>query len=446
MSLNSGDRTIAGSYLSSESMAIFALGINHRTASLDIRERVAFAPEQMVDALQQIGDVAGVGEVAILSTCNRTEIYGASEHPEQVLDWLAEYHQMSRHALDDCHYIHYKEDAARHIMKVASGLDSMILGEPQILGQLKSAYAVAREAGKVSTHLNQLFQQAFSIAKQVRTETAIGQNPVSVAYAAVNLSQQIFSDLRDVHALLIGAGETIELVARHLLDKQVGGITVANRTLSRAQDLAQKFGAHAILLSEIPEFLQGADMVISSTASQLPILGKGAVESALKQRKHKPMFMVDIAVPRDIEPEVAKLQDVYLYTVDDLQEVILENMRSREQAASKAEEIIEAGVAAWQSQWQALGVVDTIRAFRSSVEETRDLETDKALSALRTGQDPEQVLRSFARNLTNKLLHTPTARLKLAGEEGRTEHIHLAHDLFGLKKPDEDSSDKPSDK
>jgi glutamyl-tRNA reductase len=423
-------------------MSIFTLGINHRTASLDIREKVAFAPEQMVEALQHAGEVAGVGEVAILSTCNRTEIYVADGSPEKVLDWLAEYHHLSRVELNDCCYVYQQEDAVRHIMKVASGLDSMILGEPQILGQLKSAYAVARGAGKVSVHLNQLFQQAFSIAKQVRTETAIGQNPVSVAYAAVSLSQQIFSDLRDVQALLIGAGETIELVARHLRDKQIGGITVANRTLSRAQELAQKFGAQAILLSEIPEFLRSADMVISSTASQLPILGKGAVESALKQRKHKPMFMVDIAVPRDIEPEVATLDDVYLYTVDDLQEVILENMRSRENAASKAEEIIEAGVNAWQSQLQALDVVDTIRAFRSSVEETRDFEMDKSLIALRSGQDPEQVLKSLARNLTNKLMHTPTIRLKQAGEEGRAESIHLVHDLFGLTKPDKNEPEK----
>ena len=433
-------------------MTIFALGINHRTASLDIREKVAFAPEQMVQALRGAGEVAGVGEVAILSTCNRTEIYVAhlspkhdgSEQgsPEKVLDWLAEYHHLPRLALEDCCYVYQQEDAVRHMMKVASGLDSMILGEPQILGQLKSAYAVARDAGKVSTHLNQLFQQAFSIAKQVRTETAIGQNPVSVAYAAVSLSQQIFSDLREVHALLIGAGETIELVARHLLDKQVGSITVANRTLSRAQDLAQQFGAQAILLSEIPEFLHSADIVISSTASQLPILGKGAVESALKQRKHKPVFMVDIAVPRDIEPEVASLDDVYLYTVDDLQDVILENMRSRESAANKAEEIVEAGVNAWKSQLLALDVVDTIRAFRNSAEETRDMETEKALLALRSGQDPERVLKSLARNLTNKLMHTPTTRLKQAGEQGRTEHIHLAHDLFGLKNPDDNEFKK----
>lgn len=421
-------------------MTIFALGINHRTASLDIREKVAFAPEQTVEALHGLAEAAALDEVAILSTCNRTEIYADGSQPERVLQWLALQQRISPDELQSCHYLLCDTDAVRHIMKVACGLDSMVLGEPQILGQLKSCYAVAREAGVVSTRLNQLFQQAFSVAKRVRTETAIGQNPVSVAYAAVSLSQQIFSDLREVRALLIGAGETIELVARHLREKGVSEIVVANRTLSRAQELAEHFDAQGILLSEIPEYLHRADMVISSTASQLPILGKGAVESALKLRKHKPIFMVDIAVPRDIEPEVAKLQDVYLYTVDDLQAVIDENLRSRQDAASKAEEIVEEGVAGWQSQLRALDVVDTIRAFRSSAEEARDQELDKALSALRAGQEPEQVLKSLARNLTNKLMHTPTTRIKQAGEQGLTEHIDLAHHLFGLKKPGDDGA------
>lgn len=420
-------------------MTIFALGINHRTAPLDIREKVAFAPEQMMEALQGLADAAALKEVAILSTCNRTEIYAEGEQADQVLHWLAQQRRISLEQLQSCHYLLTDSDAVRHIMKVACGLDSMVLGEPQILGQLKSCYAVAREAGKVSTVLNQLFQQAFSIAKRVRTETAIGQSPVSVAYAAVSLSQQIFSDLRDVRALLIGAGETIELVARHLQEKGVREITVANRTLSRAQDLAEQFSAQGILLSEIPDYLHRADMVISSTASQLPILGKGAVESALKLRKHKPIFMVDIAVPRDIEPEVAKLQDVYLYTVDDLQAVIDENIRSRQSAAGEAEDIVEQGVAGWQSQLRALNVVDTIRAFRGSAEEARDHELEKALASLRAGQAPELVLKSLARNLTNKLMHTPTTRLKQAGEQGLTEHIDLAHHLFGLKKPDDGS-------
>ena len=420
-------------------MTIFALGINHRTAPLDIREKVAFAPEQMMEALHGLAEAASLKEVAILSTCNRTEIYAEGEQADQVLHWLAQQRRISLDELQDCHYLFTDSDAVRHIMKVACGLDSMVLGEPQILGQLKSCYAVAREAGKVSTLLNQMFQQAFSIAKRVRTETAIGQSPVSVAYAAVSLSQQIFSDLCDVRALLIGAGETIELVARHLQEKGVREITVANRTLSRAQDLAEQFSAQGILLSEIPEYLHRADMVISSTASQLPILGKGAVESALKLRKHKPIFMVDIAVPRDIEPEVAKLQDVYLYTVDDLQAVIDENMRSRQSAADKAEDIVEQGVEGWQSQLRALDVVDTIRAFRSSAEEARDQELEKALASLHAGQAPELVLKNLARNLTNKLMHTPTTRLKQAGEQGLTQHIDLAHHLFGLKKPDDGS-------
>jgi len=428
-------------------MTIYTLGINYRTAALDVREKVAFAPEIMTKALCNLIEIAGVSEAAILSTCNRTEIYfvelnDSHESAGKVLDWLVGYHQLSPDKLSNCYYVHKDVDAARHMMKVASGLDSMILGEPQILGQLKSAYAVAQGAGTVAAKLNQLFQQAFSVAKRVRTETAIGQNPVSVAYAAVSLSQQIFSNLKDVHVLLIGAGETIELVAKHLLEKQVGSITVSNRTLSRAEGLAEEFGAHAILFSDIPEFLEKADILISSTGSQLPILGKGAVESAIKKRRHKPMFMLDLAVPRDIEPEVAALDDIYLFTVDDLQEVILENMRSRESAASKAEKIIEDGVNDWKAQLQGLDVVNMIRAFRKNLEETRDAETEKALLSLQSGQNPEDVLRSLARNLTNKLMHTPSRRLKQAGEQGRKDHIRLASDLFGLQESNEDEVDR----
>ncbi len=426
-------------------MTIFIFGINYRTAALDLREKIAFAPENMTKALRNAIEITGISEVAILSTCNRTEIYFVAPNDshgsaEKILDWLADYHQLPSSELSTCCYTYRNEDAVKHMMKVASGLDSMILGEPQILGQLKSAYAVAQEAETVFTKLNQLFQQAFFIAKRVRTETAIGQNPVSVAYAAVSLSQQIFSDLKDVHVLLIGAGETIELVAKHLIEKQVGSITVSNRTLRRAEELAQEFGAHAILFSDIPEFLQKADILISSTGSQLPILGKGAVESAIKKRKHKPMLMLDLAVPRDIESEVAGLDDVYLFTVDDLQEVILENMRSRENAANKAEKIIEEGVSEWRSQLQGLDVVDMIRAFRKNLEETRDTEAEKALLALRAGQDPEDIVRSLARNLTNKLLHTPSRKLKQAGEQGRKDHIRLAGDLFGLQKSDENEA------
>ena len=425
-------------------MTVFVLGTNHRTAALDVRERVAFVPEQMVDALRDAIDKAELSEVAILSTCNRTEIYASGGEPEQLLTWLSEYHHVGQEQLGSCLYIHQGEHSVRHMMKVASGLDSMVLGEPQILGQLKSCYAVAREAGVLDSHLDQMFQQAFATAKRVRSETAIGQNPVSVSYAAVSLSQQIFADLHEVHALLIGAGETIELVARHLKEKNVGAISVANRTLQHAQELAKEFGAEAILLSDIPEQLHRADIVISSTASQLPILGKGAVESALKKRRHRPMFMVDIAVPRDIEPEVADLGDVYLYTVDDLQEVIEENIRSREDAASVALEIIEEGVEGWNRQLRGQVAVDTIRAVRESVEQIRDTELEKALQSLRRGQKPEDIMQLLARNLTNKLLHTPTTRLKQASEEGHTDHLQWTHDLFGLdvQQPNGPDSDK----
>ena len=326
-------------------MAFLALGINHKTASVDVRERVAFTPEQLVEALQQLCRLTASREAAILSTCNRSELYIEQDHlaADSVLRWLAEYHQLSLEELRASAYVHEDHDAVRHMMRVASGLDSLVLGEPQILGQMKSAYAVAREAGTIGPLLGRLFQATFSAAKQVRTDTAIGENPVSVAFAAVSLAKQIFSDLGRSQALLIGAGETITLVARHLHEQGVRRIVVANRTLERASTLAEQFGAHAVLLADIPHELVHSDIVISSTASQLPILGKGAVESALKLRKHKPIFMVDIAVPRDIEPEVGELDDVYLYTVDDLHDVVAENLKSRQGAAQAAEELVSVG-------------------------------------------------------------------------------------------------------
>ncbi|MBT6593953.1 MAG: glutamyl-tRNA reductase [Porticoccaceae bacterium] len=416
-------------------MGILAFGINHTTASVDLRGRVAFAPEIVIESLQQALENLPGGEIALLSTCNRTEIYFHGEaSDEQLLGWLADCKGVALEQLRDCYYCYRDQQAVRHIMCVASGLDSLVLGEPQIFGQIKSAYAVGREAGTVGTHLNQVFQSAFAAAKRVRSETAIGQNPVSVAYASVSLAEQIFADLKQVHALLIGAGETIELVARHLRDKQIGSITVANRTLSRAQELAADFSANAILLSDIHDHLPQADIVISSTASQLPVLGKGAVESALKKRRHKPMFMVDIAVPRDIEPEVETLDDVYLYTVDDLQEVIQGNLRARQTAADVAQVIIDQEADSWSRQQRSLAVVDTIRAFRDSVEKIRVEEVGKALLSLQRGQDSESVIETLARNLTNKLMHKPTTRLKQASEEGRDDTINATQDLFGLDK------------
>lgn len=394
-------------------MGILAFGINHKSASVDLRGRIAFAPEIVVESLQAAAVAIGAVEIALLSTCNRTEIYLQGEvTDQQVLDWLAETKGLDVQELQSCYYCHRDQHAIRHMICVASGLDSLVLGEPQIFGQIKSAYSVGREAGTVASELNQAFQQAFGAAKRVRSETAIGQNPVSVAYASVSLAEQIFADLKNAHALLIGAGETIELVARHLQEKNIGQITVANRTLTRAQELAENFSAEAILLSDIPDYLHRADIVISSTASQLPILGKGAVESALKKRRHQPIFMVDIAVPRDIEPEVEELEDVYLYTVDDLEEVIQDNLRARQTAADMAQDIVDQEVESWSTKQRALAVVDTIRAFRDSVEVIRDSEVQKALTALERGQDSVEVINALARNLTNKLLHKPTTRLK----------------------------------
>ncbi len=415
-------------------MALLALGINHKTASVAVREKVAFAPEQMEEALVQACKFSDVNEVAILSTCNRTELYcsGGYGGADALLKWMSDYHCLDLNELRQCSYLYKDDDAVRHMMRVACGLDSLVLGEPQILGQLKSSYAVAQAAHSIRSGLGRLFQQTFSIAKQVRTQTAIGENPVSVAYAAVSLAQHIFADLSQSRALLIGAGETIDLVARHLMQSGIGKIVVANRTLERAQALADQFGADAVLLSDIPEVLADADIVISSTASQLPILGKGAVERALKRRKHRPMFMVDIAVPRDIEAEVEELSDVYLYTVDDLREVIEENVKSRETAAREAESLIEHGTLEFMHQLRSLDAVETLRALRQHAEKARDQELEKALKMLNKGKTAEDVLHHLARGLTNKLLHNPSVQMKKASAMGRGDLLLLTQELFEL--------------
>jgi len=419
-------------------MPLLALGINHQSAPITIRERVAFAPEQMEEALHDAREALLVQDVAILSTCNRTELFAfctedaESGHQQRALEWLAAYHHVPLSELLGCHYAFTDTEAIRHMMKVACGLDSMVLGEPQILGQMKSAFAVAREAGVIRSELGRVFQQVFSAAKRVRTETAIGENPVSVAFASVSLARHIFADFSTATALLVGAGETIELVARHLVDAGVKKIIVANRTLGRARQLAENFGAEAVLLSEIPEQLPRADIVITSTASQLPILGKGAVERAIKLRKRRPIFMVDIAVPRDIEPEVGSLDDIYLYSVDDLQGVINENRRSRENEARKADSIIDQCVEQCLRAMRSQGAVETLKAYRGKAEAIRDQELDKALRLLQRGGDPEQVLGSLARGLTNKLIHNPSIQLKEASAEGREDLLKWAHRLFDL--------------
>jgi|AntRauTorcE11898_2_1112593.scaffolds.fasta_scaffold00835_4 glutamyl-tRNA reductase len=420
--------------ISDRKMALLTLGINHRTAPVEIRERVAFTPERMGAAFSELRAASGASEAAILSTCNRTELYlaGDDDCAPAVLRWLAGFHDLDVADLESVVYVHRDSDSVRHMMRVAAGLDSMVLGEPQIFGQLKDAYAAAREHCATGKFLSRLFEHTFSVAKRIRTHTAIGENPVSVAYASVNMAHHIFADLSRNKALLVGAGQTIELVARHLSEAGVREFVVANRTLERAQSLAETYGGKGILLSEIPDHLADVDIVISSTASPLPILGKGAVERALKKRKHRPYFMVDIAVPRDIEPEVASLADVYLYTVDDLRQVIEENIRSREGAAREAENLVTSGVQDFLDQLRALDAVSTLKLFRQRAEILRDIETEKALKALRSGSDPETVLRTMARGLTNKLLHQPSVQVRKAMSEGRSEVTECLRELYQL--------------
>lgn len=416
-------------------MSFLAFGINHKTASVNVREQVAFDLQHLNDALHSIRTLEGVLESVIVSTCNRTEIYCAcddSVSPNVLLLWLASYHQVEVETLKECCFSFQDDAAIRHLMRVASGLDSLVLGEPQILGQLKSAYSSALEAGAVSNQLSRLFEHCFSVAKRVRTETAIGENPVSVAAAAVNMARQLFSDFSDNVALLIGAGKTTELVAKHLRQGGIKKIIIANRTLARAQDLSAQVEGEAALIGDIPDLLEQADIVIASTASTLPILGKGAVERALKIRKHRPFFMVDIAVPRDIEPQVAELADVYLYTVDDLKGVIDESLKSREGAAQEAEQLIEQGCENFLNHQRISGVGDALKRFRAQAETLQQRELMKSLNALKNGTSPDVVMAQLARGLTNKLIHEPTVQVRKAAEEGSNEKAEWLLDLFGI--------------
>jgi glutamyl-tRNA reductase len=417
-------------------MSILAIGINHNTASVEIREKVSFTPDTMSESLQAVLNLPGIQESVILSTCNRSEIYcstdDSTQSPDAIVEWLASLHHLDSAQLKECTYIYSDKQAVQHISQVASGLDSMVLGEPQILGQLKSAYAVAQEHESVGSMLNFLFQHSFKVAKKVRTETAIGENAVSIAFAAVSLSSRIFSDLGNCKALLVGAGETIDLVARHLREKGVTQLTVANRTLARAEALAKEFDARACLLSDIPDELPNADIVISSTASQLPLIGKGMVERALKQRRHKPMFMVDIAVPRDIESEVGQLSDVFLYTVDDLRSVIESNRRSREKAAVEAQGIIDEQTELFVTNVNARSAGDVIKLVRARANEIKKTEYEKAERSLASGADPVDVAKQLAHNITNKLMHSPTVALRTAHEQGEDDATKWAMRLFDI--------------
>jgi glutamyl-tRNA reductase len=400
-------------------MSLYALGMNHQTAPLAMRERVVFHVERLREALTEIkGSFAR--EAAILSTCNRTELYVAGEQPAQLAQWLARYHRLEPNELSPYLYTLPSEQAVRHAFRVASGLDSMVLGEPQILGQMKDAARAAESAGTLGTVLHKLFQRSFAVAKEVRSTTRVGAQSVSMAAAAVKLAARIFPSLKDQSVLLIGAGEMIELCATHFAAQGPARITVANRTLERAERLAHRFSGRAIELRSLAEQLHEYDIVVSCTASSLPILGKGLLERALRARRRRPIFMVDLAVPRDIEQEVAELDDVFLYTVDDLGEIVSKNLDTRRSAVEQAEAIIDTQVGQFMHWMQVRESVPLIRMLRGQAEEARRHEVERALKLLARGEDPAKVLETLSQAITNKLMHAPTRALnESAGEEHR---------------------------
>jgi glutamyl-tRNA reductase len=414
-------------------MPLIALGLNHLTAPVSLREQVAFDADAAGEALRELRAEPGVEEALILSTCNRTELYvGVAEGAEQAPQaWLNRHHRLTPGRLDEFLYRHDEDAAVRHMFRVATGLDSMVLGEPQILGQVKDAYQLARDARALGAPLDRLLQHTFAVAKRVRTDTRIGAHTVSVAFTAVRLAEQVFTDLKQACVLLIGAGDTIELAARHLVDKQVSRLIVANRTLENAQELASRYGGYAIALADLPQHLAEADIVISSTAARQPVVTRPMVERAVAARKRKPMFMVDIAVPRDIDPEVATLEDVYLYGIDDLQQVIDENRRSREAAAREAETIIDLQVDRYMAWRRALTVRNPAIDLRQHAERYRDEVLAKAQAMLARGKSPDEALAFLANTLTNKLLHHPSARLREAALNGDLDLLHAAGRLYG---------------
>ena len=412
-------------------MSIVVIGLNHRTAPVEVRERVVFDSDRLPDALHNLCARPGVQEGLIVSTCNRTEMYCVVDGGEPALpDWLASFHQTGRDLTDHCYELHGPA-AIQHAFAVASGLDSMILGEPQILGQLKDAYRAAHEAGTAGPLLNRLFQATFAVAKRVRTETRVGASAVSVASAAVQLARRIFAGFEQHTALLIGAGEMIELAGRHLHAQGLKRMIIANRSLNRAQDLAVEFKASAITLDALEEHLPAADILISSTASPVPIVTLEATRKAIAARRRRPMFMLDIAVPRDIEPAVGELEDVYLYTIDDLRQVVDHNLKARQEEAAEARGLIEGEVARFVSALRTLDAAPIIRDLRARADVTKAQTLEQARRMLAAGKQDE-ALEFLANTLTNRLLHSPSRSLRLAAEQGDAALIDAAHKLYGL--------------
>ncbi len=422
-------------------MRLVTLGINHTTAPLALRERVAFPAERIIEAVRKLrADVpAATHETAILSTCNRTEIYCASDAALESIgaplrDWLARYHSMPSAQLEPHFYTFDQSDAVRHAFRVASGLDSMVLGEPQILGQMKQAMRDADAAGAVGTLLHQLFQRTFSVAKEVRSSTSIGAHSVSMAAAAARLAERIFETMNTQHVLFIGAGEMIELCATHFAARNPRSITIANRTMERGEALAARCHGRAMPLAELSHRLAEFDVVISCTASSLPIIGLGMVERAVRQRRHRPMFMVDLAVPRDIEAEVGRLDDVFLYTIDDLGKIVEEGIENRQAAVTQAEVIIEEQVRHFMHWLDARSAVPAIRELHRRGEAMRQFELERARRMLARGDDPAKVLEALSQGLTNKFLHGPTQVLNESDEQARSQLIELLPHLYKEQK------------
>ncbi|WP_093534560.1 glutamyl-tRNA reductase [Stenotrophomonas rhizophila] len=410
-------------------MTLWVLGLNHQTAPVELRERASFGGDALPQALASLRDTPQVAEAVLLSTCNRTELYAVAESGEALAQWL-ESHAGQLHGYL---YQHADADAVRHLFRVATGLDSMVLGEPQILGQVKDAWATARDHGLLGQRLDRLFQQTFSVAKRARTDTRVGANPISVASTAVRLAQNSFARLEDSTVLLVGAGETIELAARHLSEGRVRRLLIANRTLAHAQELATRHGGVALPLTELERHLGEADVVYSATAAREPVITKAQIAAALRSRKHKPMLLFDLAVPRDIETGVGELQDAFLYTVDDLERAVEDNRRSRREAAAEAEAIIELQVSRFVETLQANAHQAPLRQLRAYGEATRVEMLDKARQQLAHGKSPEEVLELLAHGLTNRLLHPPTAALRAAALSGDTELTRAAERLFPAK-------------
>lgn len=413
-------------------MQLFAFGINHQTAPLDVREQVVISNEQMELALRDLVDRRPVKEAAILSTCNRTEVYCNTDEPDAAIDWLANYHRLQAANLEPYVYRLPSERAVKHAFRVASGLDSMVLGEAQILGQMKDAVKSAEQAGTLGLLLHKLFQRTFSVAKEVRSQTEIGANSVSMAAAAVRLAARIFESIAEQSVLFIGAGEMIELCAAHFCAQRPRRVTVANRTVDRARQLAHRYEGQAITLNELPEQLALHDIVVTCTASPLPILGKGMLERAIKARRHRPIFIVDLAVPRDVEPEVADMNDIFLYTVDDLAEIVRDGVEARQGAVAQAEAIIDNSVASFMHWMETREMVPTIRALRDHAERYRRAEMERALRLLNKGEDPQKVLESLSRGLTNKFLHLPTHALNHTGHDERDELVDFLRRVYNI--------------